>query len=193
MVKYIRLSILLIITLFVLNNVIFAQHADTFKIVSPSKSPFGVMEIPAELMDVKTGQDAEILGFRKFSLKKDYTEEYKKYGLKRPDINLHLENYSFNPAKELHPVVYAALIVGAFFNNRIMTIQEEQYRMIMNNMYDYPTSASRYGMTQYNLSKGVFGSTGVVVSGYRTFIPTFAPNINPVSRGSAVVNDPAKR
>ncbi|MDR1054245.1 MAG: hypothetical protein LBL90_00045 [Prevotellaceae bacterium] len=163
---------------------------DTTRITIPaSKSSFGLLGIPSELMNTENIEGMSPM-MRKFELNKDYTEEYKKYGLMRPEINLHLDYY--NPQKSWHPALYALALVAAFFNNRITTIQEEQYTHIMNELYNYPTSTSRYGVTQFNISKGVFGRPDITVSGYKTFMPEVNPYANPMLREDAI-KEPTKK
>lgn len=143
---------------------------DTAKISFPkTNSPFGLLEVPSELRGAEMKN--EFRTFSKFQLfGKEHMEELKRFGLVRQPINLHMTYY--NPQKDFHPALYALLLVGAFFNNRVMSIPEEQYRKIMADIYDYPTSSSsRYKGSQFNIQKGVFGRPDITVSGYKTFVP----------------------
>lgn len=174
-----------------INVLTYAQQTpsgDTARINIQKSNPHREkLNIPDKLLNIDDLEGASMFPkFEKFSLYKDYTEEYKKYGLVRPEINLNLNYY--NPQKELHPAFYALLIVGAFFNNRITTIQEEQYQRIMHDIYDdTPFSGnSRYQMSQYNLQKGVFGQSKLTISGYKTLIPKMTPYNHPVPGHTSV-------
>lgn len=170
---------------------------DTTKLNLPaSKSPFGLLEVPTDLMNTDfEGKQKMTLPskFSRFELySKDYAEDLKKYGLARPDINLHLNYY--NPEKSLHPALYALLLVGAFFNNTVSNVPDAQYHKIMNDLYGYSpySSSSRYSVAQFNITKGVFGRPDIVVSGYTSSKPEFSQynNILPVNNKANNSNKP---
>ena len=178
------IAFLAFVFLFVGINSALAQEqtgrGDTAKITIPAKeSPFGLLEIPMELLNPDYVEGHKYAPMKRFELNKDYTKEMIKAGLIRPNIDLRMDFSS--PKIDWHPALYALAIVAAFFNNRVTSIQEKQYRDIMNSIYGYPTPSSRYEVTQYNISRGIFGHSGISVSGFKVSEPQQRPYGKPVT------------